>query len=213
MNAPEPTVYLVDDERAVLTAVARLLRSAGMRTESFASASAFLERAPTAGAGCVLLDLAMPGIDGLAVQEALSARGSDLPVIFLTGRADVPVAVRAMKRGASDFLTKPVDDEALLSAVRRALDRNRQASRERAEREELLRRHALLTPREGEVLARVVTGMLNKQIARELGTAEKTVKVHRARVMAKMEADSVAELVRMWERIESLVGGGGQAHA
>jgi FixJ family two-component response regulator len=206
MTPSTPTVYLVDDERSVLTAVSRLLRSAGFTTESFGSAAAFLERHESGTPGCVVLDLAMPGMDGLAVQEALAERTSDLPVIFLTGRADVPIAVKAMKRGASDFLTKPVDDETLLAAVRKALDRSRTAHRERLERDDLLRRHALLTPREAEVFARVVTGKLNKQIAQEIGTAEKTVKVHRARVMSKMEADSVADLVRMWERIAASIG-------
>jgi FixJ family two-component response regulator len=200
MTDGEATVFLLDDEHAVLTAVSRVLRSAGFKTVTCDSPAAFLERSAATARGCLVLDLAMPGMGGLEVQGALAARGIRLPIIFLTGRADVPVAVRAMKHGAADFLTKPVDDAILIDAVNRAIERDRNLHREEAELDAIRRRVESLTPREREVMQLVVTGMLNKQVARELGAAEKTIKVHRARVMEKMQASSVAELVRMAQR-------------
>lgn len=200
MSDADATVFLVDDEQAVLTAVSRVLRSAGFRTATFASAASFLERYAPGTPGCLVLDVSMPGMGGLEVQGALAARQIRLPIIFLTGRADVPDAVRAMKHGAVDFLTKPVDDAILIDAVQRAIDRGRTSLRDQAEFDEIHRRLATLTPREREVMVHVVAGMLNKQVGRELGAAEKTIKVHRARVMEKMQADSLAELVRMAER-------------
>lgn len=200
MSDAEAMVFLVDDEQAVLNAVSRVLRSAGFRTATFASAAAFLERYVPGTPGCLVLDVSMPEMGGLEVQGALAAREVRLPIIFLTGRADVPVAVRAMKHGAVDFLTKPVDDAVLIDAVERAIDRSRSGLRDQSEFDEIQRRLATLTPREREVMIHVVAGMLNKQVARELGAAEKTIKVHRARVMEKMEAASLAELVRMAER-------------
>lgn len=200
MNAPAPLVCLVDDEAAVRKAVARLLRAAGLEVAPFASPEEFLAAHDPAAPGCLVLDMAMPGLDGLELQQALAARGSALPVIFLTGHADVPMCAQAMKRGATDFLTKPVNDTDLLAAVRRALEHHRRARQTRAEADAIRARIATLTPREREVLEHVVTGQLNKQIASDLGTVEKTIKVHRARVMEKMRVRSVAELVRLVER-------------
>jgi FixJ family two-component response regulator len=193
-------VYLVDDDAAVLKALTRLLRSAGLEAVAFGSPDEFLAQIGTDDAGCVVLDLAMPGLDGLALQEALSTRGIALPTLFLTGRGDVPRSVQAMKRGAVDFLTKPVDDAAFLHAVREALERGRAGRAARDEAGRIRECLAALTPREREVLEGVIAGRLNKQIAGDLGIAEKTVKVHRGRVMEKMGAASVAELVRMAER-------------
>jgi FixJ family two-component response regulator len=193
-------VYLVDDEPAVRKALGRLLRSAGIEVATFGSAEEFLGALEEEAAGCALLDVAMPGLDGLALQETLARRGIDLPVLFLTGHGDIPMSVRAMKAGASDFLTKPVDGKVLVAAVRRALERGRSLARARREDAEIHRRLASLTPREREVLQGVVSGRLNKQIAADLGISEKTVKVHRGRVMEKMNAPSLAELVRLADR-------------
>ena len=194
------TVYLVDDDAAVLKGLRRLLASAGLHVVAFESPRDFLEGLDSEASGCVVLDYSMPGLNGLELQQALAARGSALPVIFLTGKGDIPTSVQAMKGGAADFLTKPVDGEVLLAAVRSAIERDRSQRAERAEREDIERRLATLTAREREVLRRVVAGRLNKQIAAELGTVEKTVKVHRARVMEKMQARSLAELVRLAQK-------------
>ena len=200
MRAPVERVYVVDDEPAVLKSLWRLLRVAGFEVATFASPQEFLAKLDPDAAGCALLDVAMPGLDGLALQEALASRGILLPVIFLTGRGDVPASVRAMKAGACDFLTKPVDDGVLLEAVRLALERGRAARAVRRELEEARDHLASLTPREREVLEGVAAGRLNKQIAGDLGITEKTVKVHRARVMEKLGASSVADLVRLADR-------------
>jgi FixJ family two-component response regulator len=195
-----PTVFLVDDDPAVLRGLSRLLRSAGFNVSPFQSAQDFLDGENFSAPGCIVLDVAMPGLDGLALQEALVARNSELPVIFLTGHGDIAMGVQAMKVGATDFLTKPVDDQTLLDAVRTAIEKNRLALQTRAELDDIRQRLATLTPREREVLALVVAGQLNKQAAAELGTVEKTIKVHRARVMAKMKVSSLAELVRLTSR-------------
>ncbi|UQA58739.1 response regulator transcription factor [Polyangium aurulentum] len=194
-------VFVVDDDPSVLRGLERLLRSAGYKVEAHASPRAFLERAPSEGPGCVVVDLRMPEIGGLDLQEELSRRGFPLPLVFLTGHGDVPSSVRAMKGGAIDFLTKPCDDTDLLAAVERALERDRQARAARAEQESVQARFASLTPREREVCLLVARGLLNKQIAVELGAAEKTIKVHRARVMEKLGVESVAELVRLVDRL------------
>ena len=200
MSEREPTVYAVDDEPATLKAIARLLRAAGWSVAPFASPRDFLEKLDSAAPGCLVLDLSMPQMTGLEVQQALGARGLAMPIVFLTGRADIPTSVKAMKQGAADFLTKPVDEEDLLAAVARAVERDAAARRDRAEVAAIEGRLAALTPREREVLEHVISGKLNKQIAADLGTAEKTVKVHRGRVMAKLGVTSVADLVRLAER-------------
>ncbi|QSA97849.1 response regulator transcription factor [Methylococcus sp. EFPC2] len=199
MTPAEPTVFLVDDDPALLKALERLLKSAGYRVAAYASAEAFLNSYDAEQAGCLLLDLAMPGMSGLDLQRWIGDTGAGLPIVFLTGHGDIPASVRAMKGGAVDFLTKPVADEVLFATIREALERDAAARLSRHERALTLCRIASLTPRELEVLEHVVAGKLNKQIAAELGTVEKTIKVHRARVMQKMQAHSLAELVRLAE--------------
>ena len=197
MNQVAPTVYLVDDDAAVLKALTRLLTSAGLTSAAFNSPAEFLESIDAGAAGCLVLDVSMPGLNGLDLQQALVAKGCALPVIFLTGLGDIPTSVKAMKHGAEDFLTKPVDDEQLLAAVASALERSRLSRSAQQELARIQERLATLTPREREVLERVVIGLLNKQIAGELGTVEKTIKVHRAQVMHKMGVRTFAELVRV----------------
>ena len=190
-------VHVVDDDRAVRHALARLLRASGHAAETHASAEAFLDRRDPTATGCAILDVHLPGIDGLDLQSALMSADTPCPVIFLTGKGDVAKSVRAMKTGAVDFLTKPVQAAALLTAIDRALEQGAAALAEETARADLAARLALLTPREREVLEGVVAGRLNKQIAHDLGMAEKTVKIHRGRVMQKMDAGSLAALVRM----------------
>jgi FixJ family two-component response regulator len=201
MSEQRSTVYVVDDELPVRKAVSRLLRVAGFEVAAFASPHEFLAALSVSTPGCLVLDVAMPGLNGLELQVALAERGSALPIIFLTGRADIPMSVQAMKRGAIDFLTKPVHDLDLLDAIRRALAKDAEARRARADLAEISARLATLTRREREVLLHVVSGRLNKQIAGDLGIVEQTIKVHRARVMEKMRVRSVAELVRLAERL------------
>ncbi len=204
MNDISPIVFVVDDDPDVLKSLARVLRSAGLAVATFSSPSGFLEQHNPRAAGCVVLDVAMPGLNGLELQQALTAKGSAIPIIFLTGRGDIPMSVQAMKGGAVDFLTKPIHDEDLLKAVHTALEKDRIERQSRAELDEIQERLATLTPREREVLTHVVSGQLNKQIANDLGTVEKTIKVHRARVMEKMKVNSVAELVRLTERLGTI---------
>jgi FixJ family two-component response regulator len=201
MTSPPPTVFIVDDDASVLKSLSRLLRAARLQPVAYASPQEFLDRYDPHTPGCLVLDVAMPGLDGLQLQQALHAKGSAPPIIFLTGHGDIPMSVRAMKRGAIDFLTKPVNDEDLLKAIRLALEMDRSSRQARAELDDIRQRLATLTPREREVLEHVITGQLNKQIAGDLGTAEKTIKVHRARVMEKMGVHSVAELVHLAERV------------
>ena len=198
-----PTVFVVDDDPSVRTAVKRLLASVGLQCETFSTAAEFLIRCEYGVSGCLVLDVRMPGASGLDLQRILNQAETDLPVIFVTAHADVPLTVRAMKAGALEVLTKPFDDQALLDAVYQALEQERVRSHDREELHRLRDRFETLTAREREVMALVVTGLLNKQIAGELGTAEKTIKVHRAQVMHKMEADSLAELVRMADRLKA----------
>ena len=200
MMTPSPTVFIVDDDSAVLKSLARLLRSARLNVMAFGSPQEFLERHDPRAPGCLVLDLAMPGLNGLELQAALTVKGSAIPIIFLTGHGNIPTSVQAMKRGALDFLTKPVNDDDLLKAVQAAIEQDRLARIARAELEDIQARLDSLTPREREVLTHVVSGQLNKQTAADLGTVEKTIKVHRGRVMEKMKVHSVAELVHLAER-------------
>ena len=194
-----PTVFVIDDDAAVRKAVSRLLRSAGIAVAGFASPSEFLAQYDPDMPGCLVLDLAMPDINGLQLQTTLAKKGCTLPIIFLTGQGDVSKSVQAMKHGAFDFFSKPVKEKDLLPAVRAAIERNAVARREQARLSEICARLDTLTPREREVLERVVAGKLNKQIASDLGITEATVKMHRARVMTKMKVQGVADLVRLAE--------------
>jgi FixJ family two-component response regulator len=201
MPAPlGPTVFIVDDDEPVRKAVSRLLRSAGIAVAVFASPREFLAQYDPATPGCLVLDITMPEVDGLQLQATLGEKGSILPIIFLTGHGDVSKSVQAMKRGAFDFLSKPVKDKDLLTAVRAAIERNAVARLDQAKLSEIRARLDTLTPREREVLEQVVSGKLNKQIAGDLGITEATVKMHRAHVMEKMKVQSVAELARLTER-------------
>jgi FixJ family two-component response regulator len=191
------TVFIVDDDASVRKALARLIRSAGMKAQAFPTAEAFLAESHVEPASCLVLDVRLPGLNGLQLQEALNRKGYPLAIIFITGHGDVPMSVRAMKAGAVDFLQKPFEDSDLLDAIRRAIARSREAFAKQAESARLQRRYDTLTPRERQVLSLVASGLLNKQVAAELGAAEKTIKIHRGRVMMKMEAASLADLVRM----------------
>ena len=193
----EPIVFVVDDDESFRTALARLLRSVDLEVQTFPTPAAFLRHPRPDRPACLVLDLRMPGASGLAVQEELARIGADLPILFLTGHADVPTSVRAMKAGAVDFLEKTVDDQNLLDAIQKALGRAHELWIARTERTRIERLVATLTPRERDVLRLIVTGLPNKQVADRLGAAEKTIKVHRARVMEKMKADSLAHLVHM----------------
>jgi FixJ family two-component response regulator len=200
-SAVAPILLVVDDDASVRRALTRLLTAAGYTVEAFASAPELLAREPLTGPGCLILDLLLPGLSGLDLQAMLRATGAEKATVFVSGHGDVPTSVRAMKDGAVDFLTKPVDDVQLLAAVERALARDRAAREERAELAELRRRLDTLTPREREVCALVASGRLNKQIAHLLGISEITVKAHRARVMMKMRVSSLAALVRAVDQL------------
>jgi RNA polymerase sigma factor (sigma-70 family) len=191
-----PVVHVVDDDPSFRTAISRLLRAAGYEVRVYGSAGDFLLEPPADGSGCILLDLRMPGPSGLELHEAIARRGDTLPVIFLTGHGDIPQSVRAMRQGAVDFLTKPVRRTELVASIRQALERQEAAAETTGRRKAIAERFAKLTPREKEVFELVVAGRLNKQIAALLGTSERTVKAHRARIMEKMQVDSVAGLVQ-----------------
>jgi len=196
-----PLVYVVDDDASVRDALDSLFRSMGMRVEAFPSPAAFLARKPTDAECCLVLDVRLPGVSGLDFQAQLNAGGSDIPIVFMTGHGDVPMSVRAMKAGATDFLMKPFRDQDMLDAVAAALARNREQRALRRHQSDLASHYATLTPREREVMALVTKGLMNKQVAGELGISEITVKIHRGHVMTKMHARTLADLVRMQEAL------------
>jgi FixJ family two-component response regulator len=200
MTPVDATVFVVDDDTSIRTALGRLIKSLGFKVETFDSAQAFLKHGPHDGPACLILDVRMPGMSGIELQEQLTRAGLRLPIIFITGHGNIPMSVKAMKAVAVDFIEKPFDDQKLVDAINIAIKKNKQFRTEQAEIKQLQRRVDSLTPREYEVFSLVVSGMLNKQIAFDLGMSEKTVKVHRARVMDKMKAKSLADLVRMAEK-------------
>ena len=200
-----PVVFVVDDDPSVRSSLKFLMSSVGLQVEGFESADALLKRNPPDAPSCLVLDVRLRGLSGLDFQHELAARNCHMPIIFITGHGDIPMSVRAMKAGAVEFLTKPFRDQDLLDAVRIALEKDRERRERKREVSDLKERFNSLTPREQEVISMVVSGKLNKQIADQLGTAENTVKVHRSRVMEKMHAQSVAELVKMIDKLESSV--------
>jgi FixJ family two-component response regulator len=202
MSEENAIVFVVDDDPSIRTLLSKLLRSVGLHVEAFASSVDFLAQPPPSGPACLVLDVRMPGLSGLDLQERLAQLGLDIPIIFITGFGNVPQSVRAMKAGAIDFLQKPFENQALLDAVNRALERDRTARLHQGEIKEMVARLTTLTPREREVFHLVAAGLANKQVADELNLSEKTVKIHRGNVMRKMEARTFADLVRMAEKLK-----------
>jgi FixJ family two-component response regulator len=201
MTTKETRIFIIDDDPSLREALSLLLRSAGYRFEAFASAEEFLGRRPYCGIGCIVLDVRMSGMSGLDLQEELVRKGRCMPIIFITGHGDIPMTVQAMKSGAADFLPKPFDDDQLLGAIQGAIERHQEEQLKHDETDSIRRRIETLTPRENEVFRYAITGLLNKQVAAELKIAEQTVKIHRSRIMQKLGASSVADLVRMAEKI------------
>jgi FixJ family two-component response regulator len=201
MTAADAMIFVVDDDIGTRESLKNLIRSVGLRVEVFASAQDFLRSTRPDVPGCLVLDVRLPGLSGLDLQKRMAEVELEIPIVFISGHGDIPMSVRAMKAGAVEFLTKPFREQELLDAIQQALERDRNAREQRAEITELRSRYRLLTPRERQVMALVVTGLLNKQIAGELGTSEASVKVHRQHVMAKMRAGSLAALVRMADRV------------
>ena len=199
MNQLEPAVFVVDDDASVREAIGNLLRSVGLKVQAFGTAQEFLSSA-SPGPGCLVLDVRLPGLSGLDLQRQLVETNRKIPIIFITGHGDIPMSVRAMKAGAIEFLTKPFRDQELIDAIRQAIDRDRQTRSRENEMAELRERYSSLTPREQEVMKYVVRGLVNKQIASEIGITESTVKLHRGRLMHKMNAESLADLIRTAER-------------
>ena len=201
MATAKPIVFVVDDDVWVRESLETLIRDEGWQPETFSSAQQFLDRPRALTPSCLVLDISLPGLNGLELQKRVAVERTDMPIIFVTGHGDIPMSVGAMKAGAVEFLTKPFNDEVLLTSIRQALERSRLALAQEAEMQELRDRYASLTPREMQVMALVVSGLLNKQVGGELGIAEKTVKAHRGQVMQKMKANSVADLVKMAEKL------------